>query len=309
MAISPDGAQVAYATDSVSERFEGLTDVEIYVADTTKPGPNNAARQLTKNEALEGNVRWSPDGKSVFFEVEQGSVEGSYADLQFRVYSVDVATAKPTRWAATFDGSVTGYALRVQRWLCSLPECSAPRQPSISKPRRKTPSASSTDGPAPTRTSPPRQPPRASRSPTPKSTSPPRFTSPTAPTQLSTARPITSFNKLFTERDLPKGKPFRWTSDDGTSVEGYLLYPPGKFEAKNLRLFVLIHGGPMDADGNYFGADWYNWAHVRRQPGMAGLSPQLSRLRRLWRQVRDRHRAQDRLRRPAATSSPASKRS
>ena len=122
MAISPNGTQVAYATDSVSERFEGLTDVEIYVADTTKSGPNNTARQLTKNEALEGNVRWSPDGKSIFFEVEQGSVEGTYDDLQFRLYSVDVASAKPTRWAATFDGSLTGYASQ-SKMLCSPPEC------------------------------------------------------------------------------------------------------------------------------------------------------------------------------------------
>ena len=91
--------------------------------------------------------------------------------------------------------------------------------------------------------------------------------------QLSAARPITSFNKLFTERDLPKGKPFRWTSDDGTPIEGYLLYPPGKFEAKNLRLFVLIHGGPMDADGNYFGADWYNWAMYAASQGWLVFRP------------------------------------
>ena len=34
--------------------------------------------------------------------------------------------------------------------------------------------------------------------------------------KLAQARPITSFNKLFTERDLPKAKPYRWTSEDGT---------------------------------------------------------------------------------------------
>ena len=59
---------------------------------------------------------------------------------------------------------------------------------------------------------------------------------------------ITSFNKLFTERELPKAKPYRWTSPDGTPIEGMLMYPPGKFEAKNLPMFVFIHGGPQDAD-------------------------------------------------------------
>ena len=37
------------------------------------------------------------------------------------------------------------------------------------------------------------------------------------PDKLAQAQPITAFNKLFTERDLPKAKPYRWTSDDGTS--------------------------------------------------------------------------------------------
>ena len=56
-------------------------------------------------------MQWSLDGKSIFFTVEQGSVEGSYADLQPRVYSIDVASGKPTRWAAQFEGSITHYAL------------------------------------------------------------------------------------------------------------------------------------------------------------------------------------------------------
>jgi len=272
MAISPNGTQVAYATDSVSERFEGLTDVEIYVADTTKSGPNNTARQLTKNEALEGNVRWSPDGKSIFFEVEQGSVEGTYDDLQFRLYSVDVASAKPTRWAATFDGSVTGYASQSKDALLTsgmsgtataLYQQAAPQDTFRKLDGWPGTYAHISAAPASSRIA---------------------FTysevdKPTevyiadSTNQLSSARPITSFNKLFTERDLPKGKPFRWTSDDGTPVEGYLLYPPGKFEAKNLRLFVLIHGGPMDADGNYFGADWYNWAMYAASQGWLVFRP------------------------------------
>ena len=52
-----------------------------------------------------------------------------------------------------------------------------------------------------------------------------------------------------------------------------LLYPPGKFEAKNLRLFVLIHGGPMDADGNYFGADWYDWGMYAASQGWLVFRP------------------------------------
>ena len=87
------------------------------------------------------------------------------------------------------------------------------------------------------------------------------------------ARPITSFNKLFTDRDLPKAKPYRWTSDDGTPVEGMLMYPPGKFEAKNLPMFVFIHGGPQDADGNHFEADWYQWDRLAATAGWLVFEP------------------------------------
>ena len=272
MAISPDGSQVAYLTDSVSQRFEGLKEIEIYIADTSKAGPQNTARQLTKNEALEDELQWSRDGKNVFFEVVQGSVEGAYADLQPRVYSVNVATGQPTRWAASFDGAVMHYALADNGALLApgmLGTATALyQQASPQEAFRKLEGWPGTYAHAVTATNSPRI----------------AFTYSEVdkPTEvyiadsadgLSAARPITSFNKLFTERDLPKGKPFRWTSDDGTPVEGMLLYPPGKFEAKNLRLFVMIHGGPMDADGNYFGADWYDWGMYAASQGWLVFRP------------------------------------
>ena len=91
--------------------------------------------------------------------------------------------------------------------------------------------------------------------------------------KLSSARAITSFNKLFTERDLPKAKPYRWTSNDGTPVEGMLMYPPGKFEAKTLPMLVLIHGGPADADGDHFEADWYQWDRLAATAGWLVFEP------------------------------------
>jgi len=272
MAVSPDGNSAAFATDSISQRFEALKEIEVYVAGTTKAGPQNAARQLTSNEALEGDLQWSPDGKSVLFVVEQGSVEGSYADVQPRVYSVDVATGKPTRWAANFEGAVTHYALESNGSLLAPgvlgTETALYQQTKPQAPFQKLNGWAGTYAHVATA----------------MNSSHIAFTysevdKPTevyvaeGTEQLSSARPITSFNKLFTERDLPKGKVFRWTSDDGTPVEGYLLYPPGQFEAKNLRLFVLIHGGPMDADGNYFGADWYNWGMYAASQGWLVFRP------------------------------------
>src|SRR5438309_11636487 len=93
------------------------------------------------------------------------------------------------------------------------------------------------------------------------------------PDKLEQAGAITSFNKLFTERDLPQGKPYKWKADDGTTVEGMLIYPPGKFDTKNLPMFVLIHGGPADADGNHFEADWYQWDRLAATQGWLVFEP------------------------------------
>jgi dipeptidyl aminopeptidase/acylaminoacyl peptidase len=89
----------------------------------------------------------------------------------------------------------------------------------------------------------------------------------------SSARPITTFNELFTERELPQGEPYGWTADDGTKIEGMLIYPPGKFRQKHLPVFTLIHGGPADADGNHFEADWYQWDRLAATQGWLVFEP------------------------------------
>jgi dipeptidyl aminopeptidase/acylaminoacyl peptidase len=52
-----------------------------------------------------------------------------------------------------------------------------------------------------------------------------------------------------------------------------LIYPPGQFGAKHLKMFTLIHGGPADADGNQFGADWYRWAGLAASQGWLVFEP------------------------------------
>ena len=100
-----------------------------------------------------------------------------------------------------------------------------------------------------------------------------RFTSRTAATTCSPLAPSLHFNKFYTERDLPKSKLYHWTADDGTSIEGMLMYPPGKFEAKHLPMLVFPHGGPNDADGNHFEADWYVWDRLAATQGWLVFEP------------------------------------
>ena len=79
---------------------------------------------------------------------------------------------------------------------------------------------------------------------------------------------------VLTERALPEGKPYHWTADDGVTVEGMLIYPPGQSRTpRNLRMLTLIHGGPADADGNHFEADWYQWGSLAATDGWLVFEP------------------------------------
>ncbi|CAF2706346.1 unnamed protein product [Rotaria sp. Silwood2] len=92
--------------------------------------------------------------------------------------------------------------------------------------------------------------------------------------QLQSAQAITSDNELFTRRDLPKSKVYRWTNgEENRTIEGILRYPPGQFEQKHLPLLVLIHGGLYAASINGFQADWENWGMFAASEGWLVFEP------------------------------------
>jgi dipeptidyl aminopeptidase/acylaminoacyl peptidase len=270
IAISPNGQHLAFVTTSVSERQERVEEFEIFSIDLASASPEQAPKQLTKNEATEQDIHWSSDNKHVFFQVGQGSVESKYKDAQKRLYWVDANSSETQRWAADFAGEVNSYTVTGDGVMASartgteVQIYAAKEKDKFSKQTGWPGTYDHIEG--------------ASGS--------PRialvysaFQKPTeiyladSIDKLQDARPITSFNKLFTERDLPQGKPYQWKADDGTTVEGMLIYPPGKFEAKNLPMFVLIHGGPADADGNHFEADWYQWDRLAAGAGWLVFEP------------------------------------
>jgi len=273
IAVSPDAHKLAFATTSVSERQEKVEEFEIYLVSLgINPPVDRAPRQLTKNTALEQDLQWGPDSRHLFFTFELGDAEGKYRDLQTRLYSVDAESGSLQRWASDFQGAVVKYAVLARGGVLVTArlgtEVQFYTQASAGTPLTRL---SGWPGTYTVVSGAPRSPRLAFA-----------YSSLDRPSEiylaedsarLSNARPITSFNKLFTERDLPKGKPYRWTADDGTQVEGMLIYPPGKFEAKNLPMFTLIHGGPADADGNHFEADWYQWDRLAASEGWLVFEP------------------------------------
>ena len=287
MAISPDGRRLAFVTQSISERWERAEEFEIYSLDlgvassgqspgNLSPGnpfPGNPSpRQLTRNEALEQSIQWSNDSRHVFFQVDNGSVEGKYSNSQTRLYWVNADTGAVQRWAADFSGQVTHYGVvpdggalatgrlgtEVQVYSQSSPDSPFSLQSGAVGTYELITSAAHSERVAFVHST---------------LGKPAEVYLADSADKLQSARPLTAFNKLFAERALPQGKPYRWKAEDGMTIEGMLMYPPGKFEAKNLPMFVLIHGGPNDADGNHFQADWYVWDRLAATQGWLVFEP------------------------------------
>jgi dipeptidyl aminopeptidase/acylaminoacyl peptidase len=271
ISVSPDGNQLAFVTESVSERQEKVDQFEIYSIDLAAASEERPARRLTQNEAVEKDLDWAPDNRHIFFSVEIGDVAGPYRDLQPHLYWLDAATGQIEQWAKDFVGSVNHYAVAGDHVLVAGrlgTEVSAYSMAAPSKSLARLNSWSGTYENISTAE-------HSSRIAFIYSA----FERPTevylaeSAGKLQEAKAITRFNQLFLERRLPQAKPYRWKADDGATVEGMLVYPPGKFEAQNLPTFVLIHGGPADADGNHFEADWYQWDRLAATAGWLVFEP------------------------------------
>jgi dipeptidyl aminopeptidase/acylaminoacyl peptidase len=300
---SPDGAELAFLTNAINQRQEKYEDVELYDIDLNNVArarsPANAAaeqnaalaqpRRLTTNQAVETNPRWAADSRHIFFTVEVGDVTGPYRDLQPHLYWVDVETQKVEQWAKDFPGQIVSYypfanyvyvtgrlGTEVQMYIAVKPDASL----HMLSGRKGTYEELSVGGHTWSG-------PCLGLCPDPIHVAF-VYSSLTHPAEvyladmtelhsLETALPITSFNRALADADLPHGKPYQWKADDGTTVEGMLIYPPGidpaSPDAKHLPMFTLIHGGPADADGNAFSADWYDWAALAATNGWLVFRP------------------------------------
>jgi dipeptidyl aminopeptidase/acylaminoacyl peptidase len=273
---SPDGKTVAFLTQSVSRRMENPGDTEIFLI----PTAGGDARQITHNDALEAGLRWSPDGKWLHFVVHAagGSLDGKYRDIQGRLYRLNPedsqSESKPERLGAEFPGSLEDFEFLPNGQLIALGLKGLEQQIYRIEGSRATKL--------------PGQPGTYAGFSAPKSGSSllVRLSSINHPGQVYLAADalhpdqltaLTHFDPIFAERAQPDWQPYTWKSKDGVSVEGVLIYPigvhPNTPQAKHLRMFTLIHGGPADADGNRFGADWYDWATMAATDGWLVFRP------------------------------------
>lgn len=270
MLTSPDGSKLAFVSNAINQRQEKYEDVEIYVLDLAT-GATAQPRRITKNQGVESQLRWAGDNRHILFTIEVGDVSGPYRDLQPHLYWVDVDSGAIEQWGKEFLGPVGNYSVGGDSVLACARIGTEVQMYSSAKPAEALHRLNGWQGTYESVSS-------ALQSPRTAFVysslgKPSEVYLSDGPDKLDQAHAITSFNRLFTERELPQGKPYQWKADDGSAVEGMLVYPPGKFEAKHLPMLTLIHGGPADADGNHFEADWYQWAALAATNGWLVFEP------------------------------------
>ena len=268
IAPSPDGKQVAFLTTSISHRMETPAETEIYLV----PATSGDTRQITHNEALEAALHWAPDGKYLHFAVHaaSGSLEGKYRDVQGRLYRMNPADGKIERLGSEFTGTLEDYDFLPAGQIIALGLKGTEEQLYLVEGQRvtKLPGIPGTYGAFSV--------PKSGGSLLVRQSSidhsaqvylaadalhPDRLTA------------LTNLNPIFAERAQPEWEPYSWKAPDGATVEGVLIFPPGKKDARHLRMLTFIHGGPADADGNRFGADWYDWATLAASDGWLVFRP------------------------------------
>jgi dipeptidyl aminopeptidase/acylaminoacyl peptidase len=268
IAPSTNGKSVAFLTGPIHRRIENPSDYEIYLVASI----GGDARQLTHNQALESRIRWASDSRWLHFVVQAaaGSLEGSYRDVQGRLYRIDSETAKIERLGASFDGSFDQFALLpdgreialglkgTETQVYQVEGDKATKLPGLAGSYAGLESSDKSNSIL-VRHSSVNEPMQVYLA-----------TDPLHPDQLKT---LTNFNPIFGERARPELQPYTWQSDDGRTIEGVLIFPPGRKGAKHLRMLTLIHGGPADADGDRFGADWYDWATFAADRGWLVFRP------------------------------------
>jgi acylaminoacyl-peptidase len=276
LVTSPNGCKLAFLTNAINQRQEKFEDVEIYVIDLADTSPSQTPRQLTHNQAEEDKIRWANDSRHVFFSVEVGDVAGPYRDLQPHLYWVDSETGAVEQWSKGFIGPVERYAVATNNVLASARIGTEVSMFSVAQPGESLRKLKGWVGTYEILSTAE----HSSRIAFIYSSlqKPAEVYLADGPDKLDEAHPITTFNHQLAQSDLPQGKPYRWRADDGTTVEGMLIYPPGSFEPgkpeqKHLPMFTFIHGGPADADGNHFEADWYQWAALAATNGWLVFEP------------------------------------
>jgi dipeptidyl aminopeptidase/acylaminoacyl peptidase len=260
--VSPDGKQIVYTSRPNNQRNAQYL-AEVFVLDTAA----GTSKQLTKNEAPENNVAFTPDGKAVTYVAPHDKTwELAQGNLYIQPLE-GAGTGSPTNLSAKFAGDIgqyfwhpsgksivmsatsrgrggvyeldltTGAARAIATGDVSLSVSSSAKDLTRLAGTRSLPST------------------------------PGEITVVDVRTGQTTT--VTDANPGFKNIEVAHMRPLTWKSKDGLEIEGLLWLPASYKTGDKLPLILSIHGGPAGV----WSTSFRGINHVYASMGWAILEP------------------------------------
>lgn len=230
---SPDGRRIVFQ-QMPSPKVNDFPATDLSIVDVA----SGETRVLANSGAREFEPRFSPDGRWIAFRKSDDPVSWAFTS-QVHLIAPDGTGERALHHTFDRQATIVGWEARGDRVLVSetrgtinrltaLPiDGGSPVDVSHPDLMVNSPSLNRTGTSVGFTSESPTRPPEA-------------FVSP-----ADRVRPV-QVSHVQTVPDLPLGRTevIRWTSDDGTEVEGLLTYPVGYREGRPVPLLVIVHGGP-----------------------------------------------------------------
>ena len=257
---SPDGSRIAYS--SRPNNFRNQQNLaEVFIVDTN----SGQSTQLTKNQAPESNLAWSPDGRAVTYvapddkswELDQGNLY---------IHPIE-GGGSPTVLGANFPGDIGQYywhpSAKQVVMGASVRGRGAVYELDLSTGRTRQ----LTSGDVGLSIS------SATKNLTRLAGT---HSSPAAPGEIAIVEvakgqttAITVANPWFAQVQAAQMRPLTWKSRDGLEIEGLLWLPASYKQGDKLPLILSIHGGPAGV----WSTSFRGINHVYTSMGWAVLEP------------------------------------
>lgn len=271
---NPLSNQLVFTARASSKLLDAYTS-EVYVISAARPPApldSAAAKQITNGNGAESMPRFSPDGQWISYLAHSDGDPNVGPD---RIHLVPSAGGQPRVLAQDFDGYITNY-----RWVFDGQRLVFTASVGVNAqiyamtvagpPGKELPQAlTRNDGV------------NTSFSMTPDGMNiafvheNPRLAGEVALLSSRIMVPIflTQLNPQIDQFALGQVDAFRWKSNDGTEIEGVLVYPVGYETGKKYPLVTYVHGGPEGAYMKSFNAGWSAFPQVYAGHGYAVFLP------------------------------------
>ena len=257
--VSPDASRIAFAARKENIR-NGAHLGEVSVVDVA----SGTVTQLTNNQAPEGNVKWSPDGKSVSYVAPD---DKTYELANGKLYLVDAQTKQYRKISGSHESGIQNYfwskdgkhiyfssQAHTNHEFFVLDVASGTTEQLTSKPGVLSVSSLSDDQTKAAAT----------------------YSNPQQPGDIylldvktNSVTQMTDANPQVKGWALAQSEVIKWKSKDGLEVEGILYYPINYQSGKKAPFILNVHGGPAGV----FSYGWGGLYQVYAGLGYASLSP------------------------------------